>query len=141
MKVVVSEVEVNRVPVDAVSLALQKLPYDGQDEQDTKLARLFLYKNIAKQVNGPLDKIEDKIKTEYRDDRTANRVILSKNYRLECKEGNAREIFDFEAFAKLIVGAYPEVETFKLREMFSKAKKFTTAPVSIEIEYIGDTRR
>jgi hypothetical protein len=139
MKVVVTENEVNRVPVDAVSLSLQKLPYDGQDEQDQMLAKIFLYKKIGKQVNGPLDKLEDKIKKAYRDG--GKKVILSKNYRLECIEGSPRQLFDFDTFAKLITEKYPEVETFVLRELYGKAKALSTAPVSIEIEYIGDTRR
>ena len=139
MKVVVSENEVNRVPVDAVSLALQKLPYDGQDEQDQMLAKIFLYKMIGRQVNGPLDKLEDKLKKAYRAGDT--KPIVSKNYRAECKEGTARMLFDFDLFARLITEKYPDVEAFVLREIYGKAKSASTAPVSIEIEYIGDTRR
>lgn len=140
MKTRMTESEVNRVPIDAVNVALPKLPYNSQDPQDEAAARHFLLKRIAKQVNPPLDKIEDAMKKDYREGKRP-RVSLTENYRIECSEGTPRENFDLEGFLDKVVEKYPDVMKHVLRELATASKKLTTAPVSISVEYIGDVAR
>jgi len=137
MKTLMSESEVNRVPIDAVNVALPKLPFNAQSDDDAKAARHFLLKGIAKQVNGPLDKIEENIKKAYRVGQRPS-VVLTENYRIECSSGEGRELFDLEGFISKVLAEYPTVMAHKLREYATTSKKLSTAPVSISIEYIGD---
>lgn len=140
MKTTLSENEVNRVPVDALALALMKLPYDGQDETDKRMAEHFLLKNVGTKLNSRLTKLNDGIKAEFPEDQETF-VKMSKNYRLEAKKGEGRENFDPDQFIEMICKAYPAVSKPNLVAMKAKAKKLTARPVSIEIEYIGDVPR
>lgn len=140
MKTLMSEGEVNRVPIDAVNVAYPKLPFNAQSDRDAQAAKHFLLKGIAKQVNGPLDKIEENIKKAYRAGQRPV-VELTENYRIECSEGVGRELFDIEMFIKKVLEEYPLVMAHKLREFATTSKKLSTAPVSISIEYIGDVAK
>lgn len=139
MKTVMSENEVNRVAADAVTLALQKLPYDGQNELDQQLAEHFLLKGIASKVNSRLKKLDDAVKDAYKDGTTA--PVLSKNYRREVTSGTPRMLFDPDEFIRLICKKYPEILPHNLRELLPDAKTESAAPLSISIEYIGDVAR
>lgn len=136
MKTVVSEAEVNRVATDAITLALQKLPYNGQDEQDRTLAEHFLLKELNSKVGARLRKLDDKAKTAYENGDTA--PVVTENYRMEITESDARMLFDLDMFIDMIVKAYPKVLAHHLREMAVGAKKASKPPKSINIEYIGD---
>lgn len=141
MKTVLSETEVNRVAPDAITLGLQKLPYDGQDELDRTFAEHFFLKALASKVNSRLKKLDDAAKDEFKSKPDTDAVTLSKNYRREISEGNPRELFDLETFIKSICEAYPDVMAHRLRELASHAKKSSAAPISITVEYIGDLAR
>lgn len=139
MKTTISENEANRVAGDAITLALQKLPYDGQDELDRDMAEHFLLKGLASKVNSRLTKLDDKAKSAFKDGATA--PVLSKNYRREVTSGTSRNLFDVDEFISLICEKYPELLPHNLRELSTKAKKLSAAPLSVTIEYIGDIAR
>lgn len=137
MKTKMSENEVNRVPVDALALALMKLPYNGQDDNDKRLAEHFLFKHVGTKLNSRLNKLNDGVKALFPDDQEMF-VIMSENYRLEAKKGEARENFDPDRFIEMVCAKYPAVSKPELVAMKAKAKKATARPVTIDIEYIGD---
>ena len=139
MRTVVSENEVNRVAGDAITLSLQKLPYDGQDEADRDMAEHFLLKGLDSKVGSRLRKLDDAAKDTFKDGATA--PVLTKNYRREITPGSPRQLFDVDEFIRLICEKYPELLPHNLRELVAKAKKPSAAPLSITIEYIGDVTR
>lgn len=140
MKTVVTEAEANRVAIDAVSLALQKLPYDAQDEDDRALAEHFLLKGIAKIVNSRLTKIEDKVKAVAKADEKPNGVTLSDNYRREWSKGEGRNLFSLDDFLTKLAEKYGQPKHV-LKELSLTCYAPSAPPISIEVEYIGDVAR
>jgi hypothetical protein len=141
MKTTMSENEANRVAVDTVSLALQKLPYNAQDEADKEAAVHFLYKGIAKIVNSRLTKIEDKIKDAFKKLDVENQVVLTQHYRIEAVRGSSRTMFDLDTFATMLSEKYPTVPKHVIIEIASKATKMSSPSTSIDVEYVGDVAR
>ena len=137
MKSTMSESEVARVPLDAVNLSLQKLPYDGQDDADRELAEHFLLKGIASKINGRLKKLDDGVKDVFPDGQEQF-VKMTKNWRREATKGTPRENFDLDTFLDELVLSYPSLMKHKLKEIAAKCKKPQAAPTTIVIEYIGD---
>ncbi len=141
MKTTMSENEANRVAVDAVSLALQKLPYNAQNEADKEAAVHFLYKGIAKVVNSRLTKIEDKIKDAFKKLDEESQVTLTEHYRIEATRGSSRTMFDLDTFATALSEKYPTIPKHVIIEIAAKSTKMSAPSTSIDVEYVGDVAR
>jgi hypothetical protein len=140
MKSVMTEAEVSAVTAAVVDKTLHQLPYNSQDALDADMAEHFVLKRIAKIVNPRLDKLEDRLKKQYRDS-DISAVTLSNNYRREVGEGTPRASFDKEKFIDLISNTYPEIMKHQLRELAEQCNKLSAAPISISVDYIGDVPR
>lgn len=137
MRTKLSENEVNRIPIDAVTHALSKMPYDGQSEEDKTYAEHFLLRALSSHISARVKKLDDALKDAAKNS-DAGIVQLSKNFRREVTFGTPRSQFDLESFIDKIVAAYPDIPKHKLREFAGDSKKLTAAPNLITIEYIGD---
>jgi hypothetical protein len=129
--------EVNKIIADVLPTTLAKLPYNAQDQVDSRLAKHFMYKGIASDINSQLKKFEDKIKEGIKAGNT-ELVERSENYLRKAELGTPRNQFDLDMFLDEIVKLYPDVLKHKLKELALTCTSQTAAPISIKVEYIGD---
>lgn len=134
--VVSTSEEVAHVASEAVNTAIASLPYNSQAEEDANFATYFMLKQLASLVNPRIDKIEKKLKDQFRSGFVPTEM-QSENYFVTLESGTPRANFDKDAFLTAIATAFPDVPKHKLVELAEKSVKMTAAPVSIRVFFKG----
>jgi hypothetical protein len=131
--------EVDRIISDAIAVVNTNIPYNAQDDRDTEFANYFVAKRFVKLLKSRVDKFEKKQKDGIKTGTlTAN--SLSENYSVTSEIGTPRETFDKDAFIDAVAKEF-KLMKHKVTEIASTCTKTSAAPISIDVEYIGDVKK